>query len=87
MEEEHEPEHCETLIHRARLTPDDEGFVGPDYRYSFKEVNRRVNRFASYLKQQGVLPGERVALLCKNNEHLAVAIYARGQDRMCHRCS
>jgi len=67
---------AETLIHRARLTPDDEGFVGLDYRYSFKEVNRRVNRFASYLKQQGVLPGERVALLCKNNEHLAVAIYA-----------
>jgi len=69
------------------MTPDDEGFVGLDYRYSFKEVNRRVNRFASYLKQQGVLPGERVALLCKNNEHLAVAIDAAAKTGMCHRCS
>lgn len=67
---------AETMIHRARLTPDDEGFVGEGYRYTFKQVNMRVNRFASYLKQQGLLPGERIAILCKNNEHLAVAIYA-----------
>lgn len=67
---------AETLIHRARLTPDDEGFVGQNYRYTFKEINMRVNRFAAYLREQGVLPGERVAVLCKNNDHLALCIYA-----------
>ncbi|MBI5248688.1 MAG: long-chain fatty acid--CoA ligase [Desulfomonile tiedjei] len=69
----------ETLIHRAMLTPDDEGFVGDGYRYTFKEVNSRVNGFASYLKRQNVAPGERLAILCKNNEHLATAIYAAGK--------
>lgn len=66
----------ETLIHRARLTPDDEGFVGEGYRYSFCEVNSRVNSFAAYLKQKDTAPGQRVAILCKNNEHLGIAIYA-----------
>jgi fatty-acyl-CoA synthase len=66
----------ETLIHRARLTPDGEGFVGDGYRHTFREVNDRVNSFATYLREQHVRPGERVAILGKNNEHLAVAMYA-----------
>ncbi|HMK35441.1 MAG TPA: long-chain fatty acid--CoA ligase [Desulfomonilaceae bacterium] len=64
------------LIHRARLTPDTEAFVGDGYRYTFKEVNDRVNRFASYLKEQNVVAGERLAILCKNNQHAAIALYA-----------
>jgi fatty-acyl-CoA synthase len=69
----------ETLRHRANLTPDLEGFVGEGYRYSFSEVNRRVNRFAAYLKSQQIATGERVAILCKNNEHAATAMYAAGK--------
>jgi fatty-acyl-CoA synthase len=65
----------DTLRFRANLTPDDEGFVGEGYRYTFSEVNKRVNRFAAYLKSEKIVPTERVAILCKNNEHAATAIY------------
>ncbi len=41
----------DTLRHRANLTPDDEGFVGEGYRYTFREVNKRVNRFAAVLEE------------------------------------
>ena len=66
----------ETLKHRANLTPEQEGFVGEGYRYTFSEANKRVNRFSAYLRSQHVAVGERVAILCKNNEHAATAIYA-----------
>ncbi len=69
----------DTLRHRANLTPDDEGFVGEGYRYTFSEVNERVNRFAAYLKSEKIAPAERVAILCKNSEHAATAIYAAGK--------
>lgn len=66
----------ETLRHRANLTPEQEGFVGEGYRYTFSEVNKRVNRFAAYLTSQEIAVGDRVAILCKNNEHAAAAVYA-----------
>jgi fatty-acyl-CoA synthase len=70
----------DTLRYRANLTPDDEGFVGDGYRYTFSEVNQRVNRFAAYLKSEKIAPGERVAILCKNAEHAATAIYAAAKS-------
>ena len=64
------------LAQRAYLSPDREGFVGDGYRYSFKEANDRVNRFARYLREQNIASGDRVAILCKNNEHIATTIFA-----------
>ncbi len=32
-----------------------------------------------YLKSEKITPGERVAILCKNNEHAATAVYAAGK--------
>ena len=69
----------ETLRHRANITPDQEGFVGEGYRYTFSEVNKRVNRFAAYLQSQKIAAGDRVAILCKNNEQAATAVYAAGK--------
>lgn len=64
------------ISQRAYLSPDREGFVGDGYRYSFKEANARVNQFANYLTEQKVCPGDRVAILCKNNEHIATTLFA-----------
>jgi len=53
------------ISERARLSPDREGFIGEGYRYSFAQVNSRVNQLAAYLAGRGIGFGDRVAVLCK----------------------
>lgn len=65
-----------TMTERAFLSPELEGFAGEGYRYTFRQVNSRVNQFAWFLKDQKIGRGDRVAILCKNNQHFATAFYA-----------
>ncbi len=64
------------FANRALLSPNLEAFVGENYRYSFHETNIRVNRFAAYLKKNGISKGDRVAALGKNNEHVTTTMLA-----------
>ncbi|MGD9865002.1 MAG: AMP-binding protein [Pseudodonghicola sp.] len=66
----------EMLAHRAYLAPRHEGFIGPDYRYSYAEVNQRCDRLAAWLHRQGIASGDRVAVYGKNTEALATTIFA-----------
>jgi len=52
-----------------------EAFSGIDYRFSFKEANERANRFAAFLQKSGLKSGDRMAVLCKNNEHATTALF------------
>lgn len=63
------------LANRAYLSPALEAFSGLDYRFTFREANERVNRFGAYLKKSGLASGERIAVLCKNNEHATTALF------------
>ena len=65
------------LANRAHLSPGLEAFSGADYRFNFQEVNERANRFGAFLKKSGLAPGERIAVLCKNNEHATTALFWR----------
>lgn len=69
-----------TMTDRAFLSPELEGFAGDGYRYSFSQVNGRVNQLAWFLKEQKIGRGERVAILCKNNQHFATAFYAAAKN-------
>ena len=40
------------FLNRAFLSPDMEACVGEGYRMTYEEVNERVNRFSSFLKQK-----------------------------------
>ncbi|WP_078060521.1 long-chain-fatty-acid--CoA ligase [Desulfotomaculum copahuensis] len=66
----------ETMTGRAFLSPEREGFAGEGYRYTFRQVNNRVNQFACFLAEQKTGRGDRMAILCKNNQHFATAFYA-----------
>lgn len=66
----------EMLAHRACLAPRHEGFIGPNYRYSYAEVDRRCERLALWLRQAGLQPGDRIAVYGKNTEALATTIFA-----------
>ncbi len=65
------------FTNRALLSPQLEAFVGDGYRFTYAQANERINQFAHYLLQEALLqPGDRIALLSKNNEHLAGAVFA-----------
>ncbi len=63
------------LCNRAYLSPNMEAFIGKGYQFTFQNVNERSNRFASYLKRNRLNAGERIAVLCKNNEHATTAMF------------
>ena len=63
------------LTNRAFLSPDMEACVGADYRYTYAQANARANRFASALAAKDLKKGDRIAVLCKNNEHITCAVY------------
>ncbi|UII57885.1 o-succinylbenzoate--CoA ligase [Cytobacillus spongiae] len=65
----------EWMKSRAYLSGDKEGFVGKNGRYTFIEMNERVNQFANYLQTQGIQQGDRIALLCKNHEDFVTAFF------------
>lgn len=58
---------------QARRTPDKTALVFEGQRDSFREFNTLVDRFANALRDQGVQPGDRVALLSHNNRSFVVA--------------
>ncbi len=64
------------LANRAFLSPELEAFVGDDYRYTYKQVDERVNQFASLLEENNIKQGDRIALLCKNNQYFVTAFFA-----------
>lgn len=65
----------EMLAHRADLAPHHEGFIGPDCRLSYGEVNIRCDTIAAWLHSHGVQPGDRVAILGKNSVAHATMLY------------
>ena len=63
------------LANRAYLSPDLEAFSGENYRFSFRQANERASRFGAFLKKNGLARGDRIAVLCKNNEHATTALF------------
>lgn len=66
----------ELMTYRAYLSPNMEAFVGNGYRYSYRDVNCRVNQFASFLQESGIKSGDRLAVLCKNSQYLPTVLFA-----------
>lgn len=64
------------FANRAFLTPNLEACIGEEYRYDYKEMNQRINRFAAFLCASGIHQGDRVAILAKNNEQVLTALFA-----------
>lgn len=65
----------ELMVNRAIISPNVEGYVGRN-RYTFEQMNKRVNQFANYLSDRGIKSGDRIALLCKNHEDFITAFFA-----------
>ena len=63
------------LARRELYSPDKLAFIDagktPEWRLTFRDANRRANKFANWLKSQGIRKGDRVAILARDGyEHL-----------------
>jgi fatty-acyl-CoA synthase len=63
------------LARRELYSPDRLAFIdagkNPEWRLTFRDANRRANKFANWLKSQGIGKGDRVAILARDGyEHL-----------------
>lgn len=70
------PNLSQLLAQRAALSPEREAIVDPEGRWSYAEFNARCDRLAAHLRAQGVARGDRVAVLARNGEFAATAVFA-----------
>ena len=64
----------EFLTIASAIVPERPAFIFDGQRFSFADLQQRVNRLASSLSQQGVGPGDRVATM-QVNSHQSIEIY------------
>lgn len=63
------------FANRSFLTPDLEACIGTGYRYTYLQMNQRINRFASFLMNSGITAGDRIAILAKNDEQVLTSLF------------
>ena len=63
------------LKDRSVMMGDKIGFVHGDLQLSFTEMNDRANAFATFLQESGLQEGDKMAILCKNNEHAIASLF------------
>lgn len=65
----------EPLANRAALSPHRPALIGPDATWTFGEWDRRADAVAGRLREAGVHPGDRVALLGWNSAAYGAAVF------------
>lgn len=65
----------QVLTSRATLLGEKVGFIHKEQQLTFTEMNARANSFAQFLHQRGLQAGDKIAVLCKNNEHVVAAFF------------
>lgn len=65
----------QVLASRATLLGEKIGFIHNEKHITFAEMNARANSFSQFLQQQGLKAGDKIALLCKNNEHVIATFF------------
>lgn len=72
------PEHIAAgmgIAFHARNYPERKAVVSEHGQRTFKELNENCNRYAKFLIDQKVMPGEAVAVLCKNRPEFLEALF------------
>ena len=74
------------LQNRAVLMGEKEAFVHQSKRWTFRQMNERANGFANYLEKLGLSKGDRIGLLCKNNEDFVAVLMGAAKNWGCDSC-
>ncbi|MGH3724566.1 MAG: acyl-CoA synthetase [Mycobacterium sp.] len=62
--------------HAIDTMPDRVAIISGDRRLTYAELEERANRLGHYLQSQGVGPGDKVGLYCRNGIEIVVALVA-----------
>jgi long-chain acyl-CoA synthetase len=65
----------QALLRTAQKYPDKTALIFIDAKMSYRRLNETANRFAHFLSDAGVRPGDKVAMLMPNMPQLAAATY------------
>ena len=76
----------EFLMIASAIVPDRTAIVFEGVRYSFEELQERVNRLANAMSNLGIGPGDRVAAMQTNCNQL-LEIYFAGSAAGCNLCA
>src|SRR4029077_15128895 len=63
------------LKRAARRFPDRVALTDSARRVTFTELERDANRFANYLEQRGLKPGEKISTTCNNSVEFVKALF------------
>lgn len=63
------------LYNRSVMMGEKIGFIHGDLHCTFTEMNKHANAFASFLTKNNMRKGDKVAILCKNNEHAIASFF------------
>ncbi|WP_431028733.1 class I adenylate-forming enzyme family protein [Lysinibacillus sp. LZ02] len=63
------------LANRASLLGKKEGFVRSHIRFTFTDMNNRANAIAHFLLENGFNKGDKLAIVCKNNEDFVAVFF------------
>lgn len=66
----------ELLKHRARIHPNFLALEDESHTYTYEEFHRYSNQLAHYLKELGVNPGDRIAVLSRNHSAVPIILFA-----------
>ncbi|GMA48831.1 hypothetical protein GCM10025857_01880 [Alicyclobacillus contaminans] len=64
------------LERHAKLRGDRLAIITETSRWTYGALNEKANQLGRYLRDRGVQPGDRVAVLCRNDEWFALAFFA-----------
>ena len=64
------------LRRAARLFPNKTAVVDGDHRYTYRQLEGRVNKLSNALRQRGIGKGDTVAVLSPNSHRMLEAFFA-----------
>ncbi|CAI1955221.1 non-ribosomal peptide synthetase [Serratia plymuthica] len=64
------------LERQAECTPDAPALCYEHHSISYRQLNLQANRFAAFLRQQGLQPDDRIALCVDRGPEIVIALYA-----------
>lgn len=67
---------CDILSASVERCPDCEALVAGDARYTWRELDVQVARFAAWFAARSIRPGDRIALLLENRAEFVIAFFA-----------
>jgi fatty-acyl-CoA synthase len=66
------------IYRRARMTPWKNALIEGDYKWTYSELNRKINRLAHGFRSLGIQKGDRIAYLNENHTSYLETLFASG---------